>query len=267
LLVEDNAVNRRLAVLLLEQEGHQYVTAADGAEAVALSAKEPFDLVLMDVHMPGMSGYEATAAIRARERSTGRHVPIVALTASAMKGDREHCLEAGMDGYVSKPIRREELSRAIAAAVAGQQPPCGAADQPRTEDPFDETEVLKRVRGDRKILRELVGLFLEEAPQLTSGIRKAMGLRDGPALALAAHTLKGSAGVFAGHAAAEAAAQLERIGRGGEWDRAEEPWAVLQREIGRLIPALCALAGVAAPPRGEPAPQPGPPAAIPATRN
>jgi HPt (histidine-containing phosphotransfer) domain-containing protein len=173
-----------------------------------------------------------------------------------------------MDGYVSKPIRREELSGAIAAAVGGgPQPPRGAANEPRTEGPFDETEALEHVKGDRKILQELVGIFLEEGPRLTSGIRKAIGLRDGPALTLAAHTLKGAAVVFAGHAAAEAAGRLERIGRDGEWPRAEEAWAVLQREIARLIPALSAVAGVAAPPRGESAPQPGSPSAKFATRD
>jgi CheY-like chemotaxis protein/HPt (histidine-containing phosphotransfer) domain-containing protein len=265
LLVEDNPVNRRVAILLLEQEGHRYVTAADGAEAVALSAKEPFDLVLMDVHMPRMSGFEATAAIRARERSTGRHVPIIALTANAMKGDREGCLHAGMDGYVSKPIRREELSRAIAAAVGGHQSPPAAAGELETEGTFDEAELWQRVNGDRTILGELVGLFLEEGPRLMSDIQEALRLRDAQALVLAAHTLKGSAGVFTGRAAAEAAGRLERIGRGGGWAHIEEAWAALQGEMARLTPALIALAGVPAPPPRDPAPQQGSPPEMQAT--
>jgi PAS domain S-box-containing protein len=261
LLAEDNAVNRMLAVRLLEREGHQYVIAADGVEAVALSEKEPFDLVLMDVHMPRMSGFEATAAIRARERSTGRHLPIVALTANAMKGDRERCLQAGMDGYVSKPIRREDLFGAMAAAVGGRRRPRGAAEERGGARPFDEAEVWQRINGDGEILRELVGLFLEEAPRLMSDIREALGLRDGPALALAAHTLKGSAGAFAGHPAAAAASRLERAGRDGEWARAEEAWAALQPEVARLTPALVALAG-AAPARGGPTSRQDSPAAV-----
>jgi signal transduction histidine kinase/CheY-like chemotaxis protein len=118
LLAEDNPVNRRLAQRLLAKRGHAVVVAHDGREVLSALESQPFHLVLMDVRMPGMDGLEAARAIRARERVTGRHIPIVAMTAQAMKGDRERCLEAGMDAYIAKPIRQEELFRAIAVSVA-----------------------------------------------------------------------------------------------------------------------------------------------------
>jgi len=123
LLAEDNPVNRLLAVKLLEKDGHTVTTAADGREAVERLAREAFDVVLMDVQMPEMNGFEATAAIRARERGTGRHQFIVALTAHALRGDRERCLEAGMDSYVSKPISRASLAAVLAEAAS--QTGCG----------------------------------------------------------------------------------------------------------------------------------------------
>jgi len=117
LLAEDSVVNQKLAVALLEKYGHRVTVVSDGCEALSVLESQPFDLVLMDVQMPELDGYDATAAIRAREQETGRHVPIVAITAHAMKGDRERCLKAGMDAYVTKPIRAKQLFEAIAAAI------------------------------------------------------------------------------------------------------------------------------------------------------
>jgi CheY-like chemotaxis protein len=118
LVAEDNLVNQRLAIRLLEKQGHSVVVACNGQEALEALAREPFDAVLMDVQMPEMGGLEATAAIRAREAGTGNRVPIIAMTAHAMTGDRERCLEAGMDGYVAKPIQAKELTRALREATA-----------------------------------------------------------------------------------------------------------------------------------------------------
>src|SRR5205085_2723035 len=117
-----NAVNQTLVVCRLEQRGHEVVVADNGREAVRAWERTPFDLVLMDVQMPEMGGFEATALIREKEKTAGRHTPIVALTAHAMKGDRERCLAAGMDDYLAKPIRVDELFR-IVAEIAG---PTGA---------------------------------------------------------------------------------------------------------------------------------------------
>jgi two-component system, sensor histidine kinase and response regulator len=120
LLAEDSLVNQKLAVALLEGEGHQVVIARNGKEAVAAFDAQPFDLILMDVQMPEMDGLEATTRIRAKERRTGTHVPIVAMTARALKGDREKCLASGMDRYVAKPIRAEELFDTIEEIIAGR---------------------------------------------------------------------------------------------------------------------------------------------------
>jgi signal transduction histidine kinase/DNA-binding response OmpR family regulator len=131
LLAEDNVVNQRLAVRLLEKRGHTVVVANNGREALAALEREPFDLVLMDVQMPEMDGFEATAAIRARERATGAHIPIVAMTAHAMRGDEERCLAAGMDDYIAKPIQVAEFQAALERC--GRHPAERAAGTPAQE--------------------------------------------------------------------------------------------------------------------------------------
>jgi CheY-like chemotaxis protein len=131
LVAEDNAVNQRLATRLLEKRGHRVTVTANGREAVEAQANQTFDLILMDVQMPEMDGFEATAAIREREKHNGTHIPIVALTAHAMKGDRERCLIAGMDGYLSKPIRPQELDEVLEKYLA---PRTGTVQVPETAD-------------------------------------------------------------------------------------------------------------------------------------
>ncbi len=123
LVAEDNPINQMLAVRILEKAGHSVAVAGNGEEALTAVAREPFDLVLMDVQMPVMDGFEATALLRQQERKTGRRLPVLAMTAHAMKGDRERCLKAGMDGYVAKPVQKQELFDAIAAAVSTGQAP------------------------------------------------------------------------------------------------------------------------------------------------
>jgi two-component system sensor histidine kinase/response regulator len=132
LLAEDNAVNQALAMRLLEKQGHVVTVAGDGKQVLAALEKESFDFVLMDVQMPQMDGVEATTFIREKEKSTGAHLPIIAMTAHAMKGDRERCLAAGMDGYVSKPIRLKELLDEI-EALASKRPGAGPANPPEAD--------------------------------------------------------------------------------------------------------------------------------------
>jgi two-component system, sensor histidine kinase and response regulator len=252
LLAEDHLVNRQLVIRLLEREGHKVVSAENGREALArfeAPADSPFDLVLMDVHMPEMDGFEATAAIRAKEEATGRHTPIVAITANAMKGDRDRCLAAGMDGYVAKPIHLEVLMQAIEAALA---PGAGRAEPHQPASPSEPAlsseeavhleTALGRVEGDRQLLAEMAELFLEECPKLMADVQAAVTGGDAPALIRAAHTLKGSAANFGAHQAFEAAQELERMGRSGNLQLANPACHRLEEALERVRMALEGLA-------------------------
>ncbi len=239
LLAEDNAVNQRLAVRTLEKRGHVVIVAANGREALAVldQAKEPFDVVLMDVQMPEMDGFEATAAIREREQNTSTHLPIVAMTAHAMKGDRERCLEAGMDGYVSKPLQTSELFAALADILAN--PPQQAAASETNDGPaFDREAALERVGGDGELLVEIAGLFLEEAPVLLAQLRDALARNDASALERAAHSLKSSVGTFSAASAQESARVLETMGRENDLANAPKILARLEEQVARLDQAL-----------------------------
>src|SRR5262249_15838069 len=154
LLAEDNEVNQRLAVTMLSKRGHAVRVAGDGLEAVDLVSREAFDLVLMDVHMPRMGGLEAAATIRAREKTTGGHVPIVALTALAMKGDREKCLEAGMDAYVSKPLRAAELFGTLETLLSSREGDVMTQESAGTPDAaaIDEARLMENVDEDVETL-------------------------------------------------------------------------------------------------------------------
>jgi CheY-like chemotaxis protein len=130
LLAEDNAINQRLMVRVLEKWGHQVEVVGTGTEALAALAQDTFDVVFMDVQMPGLDGFEATAAIRAREQPSGAHIPIIAMTAHAMKGDQERCLAAGMDGYMSKPVKTEKLHALLDRLSTGASSPNALINEP-----------------------------------------------------------------------------------------------------------------------------------------
>jgi two-component system sensor histidine kinase/response regulator len=239
LLAEDNAVNQKLAVRLLGKRGHSVVVARNGKEAIDALERQNFDVVLMDVQMPDMDGFEATLAIRAREQETGRHVPIVAMTAHAMKGDRERCLEAGMDGYVAKPLQPTELFAAIESLAPG----CDrgvAPPTPRTESApiFDKDAALERTAGDIELLWEIVDVFLAECPHSIAGVCKAIASNDAHTLHRVAHTLKGAVSTLGAVAAKDAAQRLENMGRADDLTGAEAAFAVLQDELRRLQQAL-----------------------------
>ncbi len=211
LLVEDNLVNQKLAIHLLEKQDFSVVLATNGKEALAALEREPFDLILMDVQMPEMNGFEATALIRQAEQGTDRHVPVLAMTAYAMKGDRERCLAAGMDEYISKPIQPDQLFDAIRSLVRSGQSVAPEAKtqaeapgngQATSRDPsggeLNWAAALERAGGDEGVLREVVRIFLDTSPGQLVEIRLALERRDAPALQRAAHTLKGSVGIFRG---------------------------------------------------------------------
>jgi two-component system, sensor histidine kinase and response regulator len=246
LLVEDNVVNQKLALRLLEKRGYFLRVAGNGKEALKSLEKESFDLILMDVQMPEMDGLEATVHIRRTEQGSGRHVPILAMTAHAMTGDQERCLQAGMDGYISKPIQSQELFEAIdrllssgAAGVAGD----GSASSLQASDQqdFDKREAMTRVGGDEKLLRELAKLFLDTVPEQMSVLRSALEREDGPASHCAAHGLKGAAGTMGARAVFAAAARVEMLARAGDLTHAAQACAALEDAFVRLQPVLAEL--------------------------
>ncbi|MBE3134948.1 MAG: response regulator, partial [Acidobacteria bacterium] len=243
LVAEDNAVNQRLMVKLLEKQGHRVTVAATGREVLSLVGGHDFDLVLMDVQMPELNGFEATEAIRVGEQGTGRRLPIVAVTAHAMKGDRERCLAAGMDGYISKPIVPKELRALLDRFGGGHRPPGEAASESVPSEPaLDREAALARAGGDIELLRELAELFRDVGPALLAEIRQAIDCRDADKLRRAAHSLKGSVGNFDARRAFDAAASLEAIGAEKNLERAAELSAVLEVELTRLNEALGELA-------------------------
>ena len=262
LLAEDNDVNQFLAARVLEKQGHTLAVAKTGEEALALLDESTFDLVLMDVQMPTMDGLEATRLIRDREKENGGHLPIIAMTANAMKGDRESCLEAGMDEYVSKPLHPQELFDAMARALAGKPsaspPPMNeggrSLDLNRAEvadssnsppaavgnhaAAMDLNDALKRLGGKPKLFLELSGMFLERCPGYTRDLREALAGQDAEALASHAHSLKGVLGLFAADPAFELARRLETIGMSGDLTTAEPTLVELESELLRLNEAI-----------------------------
>ncbi len=234
LLAEDNRVNQVLVMHLLDRQGHSVTLAANGREVIRAFERADFDLVLMDIQMPEMDGFEATAAIREKERVGGAHVPIIALTAHAMKGDRERCLAAGMDGYIAKPIRESELQEVIESVLGGLPLSARNARGEHHEKVLDCAAALDRVGGDRRLLGELARLFQGECAKLLAAVHEAVTRRDPRALERAAHTLKSSVGNFAASATYKAAERLEILARQGELDKAAEASAALVEEMARL---------------------------------
>ena len=239
LLAEDSLVNQKLAVALLEGQGHKMKVVNNGRDAIAALQAEKFDLVLMDVQMPDMDGLEATAKIRAGEQHTGRHIPIVAMTAHALKGDRERCLAAGMDAYIAKPIRADELLDTIEAlfATSGE-----AATSPATPQPGhaigDWPDAMRAVRGDHRLLRIIVEAATKEVPRLMTAIREAVAGGNAAELQLAAHTLKGAIRYFASSPGFELVRRLEKMGQDNNLEGAQESLAALEAEVQTLTPAL-----------------------------
>ncbi|QEH36332.1 Signal transduction histidine-protein kinase BarA [Aquisphaera giovannonii] len=245
LLAEDNATNQVLAISLLERDGHLVEVAPNGKEALDALAARPFDVVLMDIQMPVMDGFEATALIREREGRSGGHVPIIAMTAHAMKGDRERCLESGMDGYVAKPIRAADLRRALEEVVpAGIGEPSSPGPGPSTPaaSAVDRAALLARVGGREDRLRTIVRVFLDESSKLLAEMQAAIDAGDAGSLGRSAHSLKGAAGLFEAPDLVQAAVVLESMGRSGDLSGAGDAYLRLRDEAGRLAAAIAPLA-------------------------
>jgi len=227
LLAEDNAVNREVATTALQKLGHSVVAVWNGQEVLKAWQRGGYDLILMDVQMPLMDGIETTTQIRKCEQEGGGHIPIIGLTAHAMKGDREQGLAAGMDEYLVKPLQLQDLARAIGrwGAKIGE-----TADSRPTG--FDPDALLKSMDGDKAALRRLAGIFLETTPALLANMRAATERHDAPALLLAVHTLHGSLTHLEEIESRKLAAELERLARAGNLDRAPGMVADLERRVG-----------------------------------
>jgi CheY-like chemotaxis protein len=230
LVAEDNVVNQRVAMGLLTKRGHRVTIANNGLEAVAALDRDSYDLVLMDVQMPEMGGYAATAAIREKERQSGRHQRIIAMTAHAMSGDRERCLAAGMDGYLSKPLAPHTLFSVV-------EDPAPASDV--TAKPIvDRSAMLDRLDGDETLLADVVRLFLEDCPVRLAAIEAAVDARQPERIRVEAHGLKGAAANLAAARLFEAAEVLEQIGAESRLNAAEAAWRRLSIEAAQVLDAL-----------------------------
>ena len=233
LLAEDGITNQKLAVGLLGKWGHTVTLANNGQEAVAAFQAQPFDLILMDVQMPEMDGYQATACIRDLESSGRSRIPIVAMTARAMKGDKQRCLDAGMDGYVPKPVRRDELYQAIAPFFAAE---C-AAPTPRAGT-VAWTKVLAEFSGDRQLLGDVLGTMLEEIPTLVAGLEQAIATGNNKEAHRFAHTLKGVLRILHVTPLLELAEGLESAAHNGNLQFAGLVQVTLKSRLAELLPEI-----------------------------
>ena len=223
LLAEDNVVNQRVALRILEKLGFRADAVANGKEALEAHESIPYDVILMDVQMPEMDGFQATAAIRGMELETGRRTPIIAMTAHALKGDRERCIEMGMDDYVSKPVEPRELAAALRRSLPETEPQVQEVIQEEAVPPpgeavaappvFDKAGLLERLDGDEDLCRELVGLFLEDYPAHLERLKELAAKGDAESVGRQAHTMKGSAANIGAMALAERAREIEMAGK------------------------------------------------------
>jgi CheY-like chemotaxis protein len=239
LLAEDNLVNQKLASRLLEKRNHTVTIVSNGKEALAALERNHYDLVLMDVQMPEMDGLEATTILREREQATGKHQAVVAMTALAMSGDRERCMATGMDGYLSKPIRPQELDQVLDSYIALTSKPAAPIDHPRTANLcIDVAQLLERIDGDRTLLGELVDLFCADYPGSLRAAQKAIETQDSDSLRSTSHALKGALANLSAIQASTLAAELEAIGKSPNLTQAQ---AALDRLAHELVDVKLAL--------------------------
>lgn len=243
LLAEDGLVNQKVALALLAKKGHQVTVATTGKEVLAALERQPFDLVLMDVRMPEMDGLEATRAIRAREKQTGTYLPIIAMTAGDSPQDIQRCLTAGMNAFVSKPVRQEHLFATLDEFLTAER----ATDDTMTAaGAVDWPAALRQVGGRHELLAERVSLLQQELPRVQHDLVAATAQRDSASLRIAAHTLRVALGAFGAPRLAQLAQQLEETSRHPDHPGADELLAAFQQESRRLVAALGNFSGATA---------------------
>jgi two-component system sensor histidine kinase/response regulator len=257
LLAEDNLMNQKLAVGVLGKRGHNITVANNGKEAVDTLQKQEFDLVLMDVQMPEMDGFEATRTIRAKERETGQHIPIIAMTAHAMKGDRERCLEVGMDGYVAKPIRISEVYAEIERCLTQSNQSENLTLDQNCDQSGDSQSLVdwgvafETVDNDKDLLKVIAEAFVEECPQHQSDLAAAINNADPAAVQHFAHTLKGTLAAFGAKPAIKFAARLESMGSEECLDDATECLESLNPLLDQITALLNSFINDESDPRSE----------------
>jgi CheY-like chemotaxis protein/HPt (histidine-containing phosphotransfer) domain-containing protein len=264
LVVEDNIVNQKLAVRMVEKLGYKPDVVENGKEALIALTKGSYAAILMDCQMPVMDGFETTRRIRKREASVASddssdgsanrsdkapqstpHIPIIAVTANAMQGDRERCLATGMDDYLAKPIKLDELRSALArwastppdVAIPGNQKPIPATTDP-TRGIFDPAKMYQNIGGDNELFAQLVRLFLNRHQTMLADIRTALADADSIAVERMAHTFKGTAGNLCASEVALTAGRLEAVGRLNALHDAPPVYAQLELEVARLVRVL-----------------------------
>ncbi len=234
LVAEDTAFNQKFIIRLLGRRGHQVTIAENGLKAVEALKKDTFDLVLMDVQMPEMDGFEATAAIREMEKTGEQHIPIIAMTAHSMKGDREQCLQAGMDDYVSKPVSSDALFKAIRSLIPGLEGEEARKENivPKVSIPrLDLDGLLRTFDNDMIFLKECTDMFMQEYPKMLAQIQTHVEEKDGPGLRRTAHAIKGMMGNFQAASIARTAYALEEMGHKEDFGQAGPVFETLRAEV------------------------------------
>jgi CheY-like chemotaxis protein len=247
ILAEDNIINQKVAVHILENYGHKVTVANNGQEVLSSLKKEHFDLILMDVQMPEMDGFEATASIREKEKRTGFYIPIIAMTAHAMKGDRERCLDSGMDDYIAKPLKAEHLTKTIdrvmskvkkakKISIKSQIRNKMAEEQYPNQDipPIDFASALERVEGDKSFLEELLNLYFEDFSEKYGQLQKAIEQKNFNLIRELGHNLKGSSANLSLTFLQETSSHMEVAGRDRNGEKAKKALALLEQEFKRL---------------------------------
>jgi CheY-like chemotaxis protein len=231
LLAEDGKSNQQLAVALLTKWGHEVTVAENGEEVIARWQEDFYDVILMDVQMPILDGLEATRRIREREEGSARHTPIVAMTARAMGGDHERCLAAGMDDYISKPIRKTELFRALSGCCPDRSVPPARGEGAQGDLVLDWDAALQTVGGDRELLHSVVNTVRQEMPVLLRQLDEAIAARDAKTTQHVAHTIKGECRTLSAGRTEKAAAAIEASAARNDLESAS-------RHMPRLLEAI-----------------------------
>lgn len=241
LVAEDNLINQMVAKGILDNAGYQVDLAGNGREALEAIQKTPYHLVLMDVSMPEMDGYEAARRIRGLEDATQPHLPVVAMTAHAMKTDKDQCLAAGMDAYLTKPIQREQLletvERFASLHTPGKRSP-REVNEVSSHLAFDPEGLLDRLGGDRDLYARIIDLFLANVPQRVQHLKDAMTSGNASQIHLEAHALKGAAANMAAGTLQNIFEQIEHAGRSQDLDRVRSLLGPMEQELDRLMQAL-----------------------------